>query len=213
MKHDITKLCADSLRSYLNDKYGIKLKSGHAHEIVAAFFGFKSRIAMLADKNQIINNWEADFILLDPPIYFILDPTIPLINQRLQNLQDLSPDLPPSHVVAEESYAVLVAQLREYRNLRMSFKLGLPGIKWERGVNIEHKDDGVLLTIDVGYRMDTGESRRYRKYVIHLPRIAANLGYGIPRIDETGYSGTAGKYSDEELLKKYPVYLGPAEIA
>ena len=88
MKHDIAKLSADSLRSYFIDKYGIKVKSGHAHEIVAAFFGFKSRIAMLADKNQIVNNWEAEFILLDPPIYFILDPTISLINQRLQNLQD-----------------------------------------------------------------------------------------------------------------------------
>jgi hypothetical protein len=33
MQHDITKTCADSLRSYLNHKHGIKLKSGHAHEI------------------------------------------------------------------------------------------------------------------------------------------------------------------------------------
>ncbi len=201
MKHDIAKLSADSLRSYFIDKYGIKVKSGHAHEIVAAFFGFKSRIAMLADKNQIVNNWEAEFILLDPPIYFILDPTISLINQRLQNLQDLSPDLPLGHVLAEEIYAVLVAQLSQYRRLRIFFKSGLPSTKWERDVNIEHKDDGVLLTVDVGYRTDAKERLRDSKYVIYLPRIAANLGYSTPRIEETLFSGWARKYSDEEWLK------------
>ena len=67
MQHDITKTCADFLRSYFSNEYGIKLKSGHAHEMVAAFFGFKSRIAMLADKKHIISDWDrAEFILLAP---------------------------------------------------------------------------------------------------------------------------------------------------
>ena len=197
MKHGTNKLCADSLRSYLSDKLGIKLKSGHAHEIVAAFFGYKSHIAMLADKKYPIDSLaEAEFILLDPPIHSI--------GQRLRSLQDLPPDLPPSQILAEIVFSVLVAKQRLHQRLSAFFKKGLPTIKWEMGVNIEHKDDGVLLTVDVGYRTDAKERLRDSKYVIHLPRMAANLGYGTPIIDETRYSGATRKYSDEELLRRYP---------
>ena len=56
MQHDIPKLCADSLRSFLSDNHGIKLKSGHAHEIVAAFFGYKSKISLLADEVDTSQN-------------------------------------------------------------------------------------------------------------------------------------------------------------
>ena len=44
MQRDISKLCADSLRALANEKYGIKLKSAHAHELVAAYFGYRSKM-------------------------------------------------------------------------------------------------------------------------------------------------------------------------
>ncbi len=203
MKSHSTKLCADSLRSHLSDNYDIKLKSGHAHEIVAAFFGHKSRIAMLADKEYPIDNMAgAELIPLQLSIHSI--------DQRLKSLQDLPPDLPPSHVLAEVIYSVLVAKQRLHQRLSMFSKDLASTIKLEMDVNIEHKDDGVLLTVDVGRHTDGKERLRDSKYVIHLPRIAANSGYGTPRIDETRYSGWMRKYSDEELLKKYPV---PSVIA
>ena len=65
------------------------------------------------------------------------------------------------------------------------------------------------MTVSLGYHTDAGERLRYRKHDIHLPRIAANLGYGEPELHETHYSGSTAKYSDEELLKKYPVVLTP----
>ncbi len=100
MQHNITKLCADSLRAYLNNDHSIKLKSGHAHEIVSAFFGYKSRIAMLADKNHPISNLnQAEFILLNPPT--------PFVDQRLKSLEGLPPDLPPSYILAEGVYPVI----------------------------------------------------------------------------------------------------------
>ena len=196
MQQDITKICADSLRSYFSYKYSVKLKLGHAHQMVAAFFGFKSRIAMLADKNQIVNNWVAEFILLDPPIYFILNPTIPLLNQRLQNLHDLPLDLPPSYVMAEVIYSILVAQLRLQRRLRTFFKSGFPSIKWEMDVNTAHNNDGAVLTVDVGYRSSAGERLKDSTYTIRLPRVAANSGYSTPSIDETIFTGGARKYGD-----------------
>ena len=222
MQHNIPKLCADSLRSYLNDKYGIKLKSGHAHEIVAAFFGYKSRIAMLADKKYpVINLDKAKFILLDPPT--------PFVDQRLKSLEGLSPDLPSSYILAEGVYSVItghnellekvwptftdlathLAEQRLHQRLSM-FKIDSASIKWEMVVDTELKDGGVLLTVDAGYRTDAGEHLKDSKYTIHLPRVAANLGYGTPKVDETRYSGDAARYSDEELLKRYPI---PAVIA
>ena len=45
MRRDIPKLCADSLRAFTKEKYGIKLKAAHAHEIVAAYLGYRSRNA------------------------------------------------------------------------------------------------------------------------------------------------------------------------
>lgn len=197
MQHDITKLCADSLRTYLNNDHSIKLKSGHAHEIVATFFGYKSRIAMLSDKKHPPSNLDhAEFILLNPPI--------PFVDQRLKSLEGLSPDLPPSHILAEGVYPVITGDkdlldkiwptfrdlatfLAEERLRR--FKIDLASIKWEMDVNVEHKDDGALLTVDVGYRTDAGEHLKDSQYSIHLPRVAANLGYGTPRVDETRYTG------------------------
>lgn len=221
MQHDITKLCADSLRSYLNDKHGIKLKSGHAHEIVAAFFGYKSRIAMLADEKHPVGKLDqAEFILLDPPT--------PFVDQRLKSLEGVSPELPQSYMLVEGVYSVItgdkgflqkvqpgfrdlathIAEQRLQQRLGM-FRIEVASIKWEMDVKIEHQADGVLLTVDVGYRTDTGERLKDSQYIIHLPRVAANLGYGMPKVDETRYSGDARKYSNEELLEKYPVVLTP----
>ena len=66
--HDIVKLCADSLRTFLSEKHGIKLKSGHAHEIVAAFLGYKSAISLRQDMQCPISNLDqAEYILFDTP--------------------------------------------------------------------------------------------------------------------------------------------------
>ncbi len=217
MQHDITKLCADSLRVYLNDKHGIKLKSGHAHEIVAAFFGYKSRIAMLADKKHPISNLnQAELILLDPPT--------PFVDQRLKTLEGLSPDLPPSYILAEGVYPVITSNkellekiqpsLRDWslflaeERLRQQMKaLGMnpQALNWITDVSTQVLDAEILMTVSFDYHTSTGERLRHFKVDINLPRLAANIGYGTPKISETRYSGGARKYSDEELLKRYPV--------
>ena len=55
----------------------------------------------------------------------------------------------------------------------------------------------------------TGTPRTKYPSLPEACRIAANLGYGEPEVHETHYSGDARRYSDEELLKKYPVVLTP----
>lgn len=55
----IAKLCANYLRTFSNN-HGVKLKSGHAHELVASFFGYKSKAAMLADNFSPIDRYNSN---------------------------------------------------------------------------------------------------------------------------------------------------------
>lgn len=201
MQHDITKLCADSLRAYLNDKHGIKLKSGHAHEIVAAFFGYNSKIALLADQKYPLSNLEkAEFILLNPPT--------PFVDQRLKSLEGLSPDLPSSTILAEGVYAPIVAEkwildklwptfhdlavfLAEERLHQKMKSLGMnpEAFNWITDVDMEAKEAEVAMNVIFDYPTNTGERFRQAKVEIKLPRIAGNIGYGKPEVVPAFYSG------------------------
>ena len=71
MKREISKLCADSLRTLASEKYGVKLKSAHAHELVAAYFGYGSKNALLADENHPISALaQAEIVVTMPDEFF-----------------------------------------------------------------------------------------------------------------------------------------------
>jgi hypothetical protein len=211
MSDDITKLCADSLRAFTQNNHGITLKSSHAHELVAACFGYQSRAALLADNKFPIGNLrQAEFIVLNPPM--------PLIEQRRHNLEGLSPDLPQGHTLVEGVYSALVAEKwilekvwpsfhdlavhlaeqRLHKRLNM-WQIDPKAIKLDMDVDIEHKEDGILLTVNAGSRTDAGERLKDSKYTTKLSRIAANLGYGEAKVSETRYSGNARKMDFPEI--------------
>ncbi|MDI1229156.1 MAG: hypothetical protein PSY14_15865 [bacterium] len=83
MQSDIAKSCADLLRKkYSNNS--TKLKATHAHEIVAAYFGYGSRAAMLSDKAYDLTRLtEAQLII----------PAADLVQQRLRELAGLPSEL------------------------------------------------------------------------------------------------------------------------
>ena len=86
MQLEITKRCADSLRSFSQNKFGVQIKSSHAHELVAAYMGYSSRAALLADsKCPITNLRQADILVLTPTV---------LIKERRAELKGLPEDLP-----------------------------------------------------------------------------------------------------------------------
>lgn len=200
MKHSISKLCADSLRVYLNDNHNIKLKSGHSHEIVAACFGYKSKISLVADRRCPVDNLEnAKFILLDPPL--------PLINQRLAALEELPADLPPSHILARGIYQGILDNeelsdkvIPNFQDLALSLAkerwhwhkgfLGItPSPEWLIEVEVENRETEVLMTVSYDYRANTGERLSDSTFDIKFPRVAGNCGYGEPEIHPTFYSG------------------------
>lgn len=101
MNFEITKACADSLRNFTQNNYGIQLKSSHAHELVAAYFGYSSRAALIADKECPIGTLkDAELIILNHPMQ--------RIEQRLKTLANLPSGFPSSDILAATIYKTII---------------------------------------------------------------------------------------------------------
>jgi|GEM_PF-917288 len=101
MSIDLSKLCADYLRtSYTNHTSG-KLKASHARELVAAFFGYKSHAALIAEKDYPLDKLDEAYIFI---------PDIPLIEARRAKLAGLPDDLMPPKVLAETLSSYLTSE-------------------------------------------------------------------------------------------------------
>lgn len=86
MQSKIAKACADFLRAQPT-KDESKLKATHAHELVAAYFGYRSRAALLSDHSYDLGRLQKAELLM---------PHVPLVSQRLTELEYLEQD----HLVA-----------------------------------------------------------------------------------------------------------------
>jgi len=92
MSIDLSKLCADFLRQNHASLSTEKLKASHARELVAAFFGYKSHAALMAEKTYPLGQLEEAYIFI---------PDIPLMNDRRSKLNGLPNDLTPSTDIAK----------------------------------------------------------------------------------------------------------------
>jgi len=202
MQHEMFKLCADSLRTFSKEKYDIKLKAAHAHELVAAYFGYSSKNAMLADSKYPIRNLgQAEIIVMRPDedIY-----------QRRKNLQGLSPELPDSYTLGEAVYASLfsdewwASEHPPFRNFKMLAKFLFENndafqnvfkfyhdIPMHHIVDVNDSENDVILTVLHSYRASTKEMLVGGKSTIKLPRVAGRIGYGKPIIDVEQWTGGA----------------------
>lgn len=89
---DISKLCADRLRTRASST-GLKLKATHARELIAAFFGYKSHAAQLAEKQYPLS-------AIDDAV--LLVPDVGLMDVRRNQLAGLPAGLPASAQLAQE---------------------------------------------------------------------------------------------------------------
>ena len=202
MQHDISKLSADSLRTFTNEKYNIKIKAAHAHELVAAYFGYSSKNAMLADIKYPIGNLDKSEIIVMKSDDFI--------DQRRKNLQGLSPELPDSYTLGEAVYASLfsdewwASQYAPFRSFEKLAKFLVKNndtyqnvFKFYRDVPMHHivevkdEEDGVTLTVLHSHRTSTGEMLGVGKTTIKLPRVAGRIGYGEPQVSVEQWTGGA----------------------
>lgn len=201
----IAKLCADHLRAISNN-YGIKLKSGHAHELVASFFGYKSKAALLSDTLSPIENiGQAQIFVLIPSSF---------IEERRKCLEDLPSDLPDTYTLGEEMFTFLASQkmllgnsfpswvhlaealtneyLQKNGNLILPQNFG-PSENarnifnkpvYEFNPKIETIDNEVKLTVSNRYYGSSYVNFQPIDVVltIKLPRIAGHFGYAKPEI-------------------------------
>lgn len=200
----IAKLCADHLRAISNN-HGVKLKSGHAHELVASFFGYKSKAAMLADTSYPIDRLNlAQFLVLTPPQF---------IEQRRKCLEDLPSDLPNNSILGEEFFTYLTLEeyfsgkvfaawkdlvdilateyLLKHASSMLPINFGLNKIAHS---NFDKPTDeyipvpditgnGITLTTNMRYAENDINSQAIIIIVtIKLQRIAGHIGYANPNI-------------------------------
>lgn len=213
MKLEITKACADSLRAFTQNNYGIQLKSSHAHELVAAYFGYASRAAMLADENSSISNLtDAEIIILNPPTLFV--------DQRLKNLENLPSELPGSDILAEGVYAPIVAdeQFSEkiWSNLHdvamalteeraQTFEMfgnDLKGTDSIADLVIKTTESEVLMTVTFKYPANANKQLRHSAVEITLSRIAGGIGYKKTKVMPVFYHGN---FSDPDFELKHGI--------
>ncbi|MFY5900229.1 hypothetical protein [Acinetobacter pittii] len=98
---DLSKLCADFLRQNYTFQSTEKLKASHARELVAAFFGYKSHAALMAEKTYPLGQFDEASIFI---------PDIPLMNDRRSKLKGLPNDLIQSIDIAKHLSDMLVAE-------------------------------------------------------------------------------------------------------
>ena len=176
------------MRSFSQHNFGIQLKSSHAHEIVAAYMGYSSRAALLADtKCPITNLRQAEFL--------VLTPTAP-IKERRKELKELPEDLPDD--LGEGVYLPLIEEKWIICNIWPTLGYLAEVLADERlnskpyffsdqkiqrhGVKIELCEDGVYLKV---LREFVSPSRVLSQQqgirgvvdIFELKRVAGNIGY------------------------------------
>lgn len=202
MQQDISKMCADSLRAFTNEKLNIKLKAAHAHELFSAYVGYPSKNAMLADTKYPINNLpKAKIVVMVPDSE---------VDRRRNDLEGLSPDLPNSYDLGEAVYTALFSDKfwaseyppfrslekaaiylveRDY-NFQQVFKF-YQGIPLHHFVSVRREQDGVTLSVVHATRTSDGAMLGNGETTIELRRVAGHIGYGEPKILVEKWTGGA----------------------
>ncbi|HEY9777204.1 MAG TPA: hypothetical protein V6C81_25805 [Planktothrix sp.] len=96
MADDVSKLCSDFLREWYPG-----LKTAHARELVAAYFGYKSHAALLSDKGNSLEFLEIAAVLI---------PTEGIVDERRECLNGLIETLPRSDKLTDELTTFLQAE-------------------------------------------------------------------------------------------------------
>jgi len=205
MNFEITKACADSLRTFVQNNYGIQLKSSHAHELVAAYFGYSSRAALIADKQFPIGN------LKDAKIIVPKTPRS-LIELCIKTLEKLPSGLPAGDILAATIYktittneqlsenvwtdlkemAIAYAEDRVFHNEKMmgiDYGFDQRELNWLIEVDIKTMETDVLMTVTYDYPAKAKKPSRHASVAVTLPRIAGIIGYGEPKVLPTFYAG------------------------
>ena len=207
MADDVSKLCSDFLRECYPG-----LKATHARELVAAYFGYKSHAALLADKANSLEFLDMAAVLV-PDVY--------VINERRDCLNGLPEHLPHSYKLVDELTQFLQSEelftgevwecadigdfmIDEYLPEHLSPDLDIElekvvastnavfeEISYERA-DVEETQNSVTIIVTgsySGYSLDDNDFSGDlidMEITVHLARCAGHIAFEEPEIDVVG---------------------------
>jgi hypothetical protein len=211
MTSDISKLCADFLRTFVFDELRITLKATHARELIAAFFGYKSHAALLAERTYPLGRLGDAALLV---------PDVALMEARRKRLHGLSRGMPDMAGTAATVADFLQQQGHFTGNVCLDDPLdvyvidillpdadaqvidALAGVlattnatgyqPYYETAEASERDDGITFTVSGTCYGDQNDDRMFygdtidMTLEVELPRIAGHVAYGDPRIAAEG---------------------------
>lgn len=212
MDTGIPKACADSLRVFSKEKYDVKLKAAHAHELFAAYIGYKSKNGLLADEEYPIANFSHCEIVVMMPDDFI--------NDRRKHLTELPPELPDSYTLGEAVYGALFDDrwwsssyppFRSFEKMALHLVKNYPAYQavfnpslnppTHHVVEVENAADHVLVTVTHANKDSNGELIGCGQTTVNLPRVAGRIGFGAPQISVEQWTAGARRNLGVEGLQ------------
>lgn len=209
---DLPKFCSDTLRNHASQS-SVKLKPSHAHELVAAFFGYKSHAALLHEPAYPVSNLDGAKILV---------PELQLMEARRYQLKELPEDLPGTVDLAQviisalqdeghftgdvwlyetlESYIADVflfkidSQIMDELSGEMAVTNANFGGDYPDYDELVVTDEGqqIVFSVDGVYEGENHEDKPFYgdtidfQVMITLPRLAGRVGFGDYVLEVTG---------------------------
>ncbi|MAX66912.1 MAG: hypothetical protein CME66_08240 [Halobacteriovoraceae bacterium] len=205
LQQEISKSCAESLRQLTQDTYKIKLKSSHAHELVAAYLGYASKNVMIADQKFNIANISRAKI-------FVLVPEVEIDNRR-RKLAGISNSLPDSYQLGEAVYSALFSNDQLYKSDFPPFRTFLKFAKhyienseqWKNAFKVvsnhqldhifdfNEETDFVKIIVTHTSNRNDGTYLGLGKTTVILPRVVGKIGFLEPKMNFEKWSGKERK--------------------
>lgn len=215
------KECADYLRMHYAALTGGKLSSGHAHELVAAFFGYGTGSALRAETQHPLDLLSQADIMI---------PDLPLLDIRRTALSGLPEDLPANdvivdllveHLEASGQFTGTVWLTRDLvdhigadfiRDNAFTIEDALSGEiastnaffdeLYPDEVTVDHGDDALIATVNGHLNGENDQDRAFHgdsiafESVITFDRVAGRTGYSNPSFATTGEVDDSRYYDD-----------------
>ena len=218
----IHKDCADHLRAHYRGTTGGRLSSGHAHELVAAFFGYHSGAALRAEGAYPVEDLSQADILI---------PDLATMALRRQQISGLPADLAEADILATEIETALralghfggeiwltnnLAEFLDYGFLQKDPMLIEDGLSGEiastnaffdelyvEEVSIDLGDEALTAEVSGHLNGETDQDRPFHgdsitfTSVITFARVAGRAGFTKAEVETSG-SVDLDRYYDEE---------------
>jgi len=219
----IEKECADRLRETYRKLTGGKLRSGHAHELVAAYFGYGTGAALRAETTYPLAAIEEAAVLI--PDLRLMDQRRGQLNQLphdLRTVDDLAADI-STYLVEEGYFSEKVWQTRDLSdeiNIRvmddpmiiedaLSGEIASTNAYFDElyidEVVVDVTEDALVATLSGSLNGEQDQDRVFHGDKINFTsvktmfRVAGRVAYQQPEF-ETGGSVDLSMYYDEDLV-------------